>query len=56
MTEKKSRERVRPLVIEQEGGTGSRDSLLTTFFRRGEELAREVEGEAARLGARVHKL
>jgi transcriptional regulator with GAF, ATPase, and Fis domain len=56
MTEKKSRERVRPLVIEEEGGTGTRDSFFTTLFRRGAELAHELEDETTKLRARVAAL
>ncbi len=56
MTEKKSRERVRPLVIEDEGGTGTRDSSLSTLFRQGEELASQLQEEGERLRARVAEL
>ncbi len=56
MTEKKTRERVRSLVIEEEPGTGSRDSFLTTFFRRGEALVQELQNDTDRLRVRVAEL
>jgi hypothetical protein len=56
MPQKKGRQPIRPLVMEDEGGTGTRDSFLSSFFKRGEELTQDLVRETELLRARVAEL
>lgn len=59
MTEKDGRERVRPPqagTVEDEGGAGTRDSFLQTFFRRWAQLAEDLLKENERLRQRIAAL